>query len=445
MEEAISLALKKGAEFAEITSVKSSRNFIETTDQKIKELSSGSKELNSIRVLHNGRWGLAYSFEKDLKRLAFEALENAKSSDFSVKLNLQKPVKRKFTTAYKKNPEDYSLEEKKSNILKLCKKPDNISNLKVIYSDSVIKTNYINSEGSDLSYEDVTSGVLCWSFAKKGDKIENFFEIERIKGGYEILERAENCISTAIKKSIMMLNAITPKGCVTNTVTDQKLGGVLAHEAIGHACEADLVLSNASLLHGKLGKTIGNKLVNITDNGSLPKAWGYVPFDSEGIPGSRTALVENGVLKRYLHNRETASLTNSKPTGNGRAMNPSAKAIVRMTNTYFENGDSTFDEILNETKNGYYLKGSAGGQVDPASGEFLFNATEGYEINNGEIGRMLKGASLTGNIMQTLHNIKLIANDMSLGTGFCGKGGQYVPVGDGAPHILIEKARVGGV
>lgn len=443
MESAISLALKKGAEFAEANTVKSSRNIVEAVDKKIKELSSGSKELNSVRVLCNGKWGLAYSYEKDYKLLALEALKNAKSSDFSVKLNLQKPIKRKFTTAFKKDPEDYPLEEKKQEILKLSKNPKNISSLRIVYSDSKFCNKYLNSEGTNLEWNDTSSGIMSWAFAKRNERAENFVEIERIKGGYELMEKAQSCVDNSIQKALMMLNAAKPKGCVTNVVVDQKLGGVLAHEAIGHGCEADLVLSDASLLHGKLGKRIGNELVNITDNGLL-KEWGYTPFDSEGSLGSRTVLVNKGILQGYLHNRETASLTNSKPTGNGRAMSLASKVIVRMTNTYFENGDSNFDEIINEAKNGYYLKGSGGGQVDPASGEFLFNAMEGYEIKNGQIGRMVKGASLTGNITKTLHNLKLVANDLKYGTGFCGKSGQTVPVGDGAPHMLIADSRVGG-
>lgn len=443
MESAISLALKKGAEFVEASSAKSSRNIVEAIDKKIKELSSGSKELNSVRVLFNGRWGLAYSYEKDFKFLALEALKNAKSSDFSIKLNLQKPIKRKFTTAFKKDPDDYSLEEKKNEILKLSKKPKDISSLRIAYSDSKSNNKYLNSEGTNLEWNDTSSGILSWAFSQRKEKGANFVEIERIKGGFEILSKVESCVDNSIKKALMMLNANKPKGCVTNVVVDSRLGGVLAHEAIGHACEADLVLNGSSLLNGKIGKRIGNELVCITDNGLL-KQWGYTPFDSEGNLGSRTVLVKKGILQGYMHNRETAALTNSKPTGNGRAMNLASKVIVRMTNTYFENGDSNFDEIISEAKNGYYLKGSGGGQVDPASGEFLFNAMEGYEIKNGEIGKMVKGASLTGNITQTLHNLKLVAKDLTYGTGFCGKSGQIVPVGDGAPHMLIANSRVGG-
>src|SRR3989338_4636994 len=443
MESAISLALKRGAEFVEASSAKASRNIVEAVDKKIKELSSGSKELNSVRVLFNGRWGLAYSYEKDFKFLALEALKNAKSSDFSVKLNLRKPIKRRFTTAFKKNPDDYSLEEKKNEILKLSKKPNNISNLRIVYSDSKLNNKYMNSEGSNLEWNDTSSGIMSWAFAERKQEGANFVEIERIKGGFEILNKAQSCVDNSINKALMMLNADKPKSCVTNVVIDSRLGGALAHEAIGHACEADLVMSNASLLHGKIGKRIGNELVSITDNGLL-KEWGYTPFDSEGNLARRNVLVKKGILQSYMHNRETAALTNSKPTGNGRSMNLASKVIVRMTNTYFENGDSNFDELINEAKNGYYLKGSAGGQGDTASGEFLFNAMEGYEIKNGQIGKMVKSASLTGNITQTLHNLKLVAKDLSYGTGFCGKSGQTVPVGDGAPHILIANSRVGG-
>ena len=150
------------------------------------------------------------------------------------------------------------------------------------------------------------------------------------------------------------------------------------------------------------------------------------------------------MLQGYLHNRETAAIFKAEPTGNGRSQDPSRRVIPRMTNTAIAEGDSSFEEMLSEVKKGYYLKGSAGGQVDTAGGDFLFNAREGYLIEDHKIKHMIKGVSLLGSILDTLHNIKLIARDTDFDTGFCGKADQSVPVACGAPHVLFEKAKIGG-
>ena len=131
-------------------------------------------------------------------------------------------------------------------------------------------------------------------------------------------------------------------------------------------------------------------------------------------------------------------------TGNGRSEGLSARAIPRMTNTYFDVGDSSFNEMLSTIKDGYYLKGTLGGQVNPGTGEFLFNAQYGFKIVNCELKELVKGVSLTGSILSTLKNISLVAKDLEFSSGTCGKDGQHVPVGDGAPHIKIDLARVGG-
>jgi TldD protein len=158
-----------------------------------------------------------------------------------------------------------------------------------------------------------------------------------------------------------------------------------------------------------------------------------------------TTLIEEGLLKGFLHSRETAKAMGKKPTGNGRAQDLENRPIPRMTNTYIKPGDSNFEEMLEEVKDGYYLKDSYGGQVDTTTGEFLFNAKEGFVIKDNAIAQRVKGASMLGSILKTLNSISAIGNDIKFhGGGACGKSGQYSLTGEGSPHLLLNNITVGG-
>ena len=204
------------------------------------------------------------------------------------------------------------------------------------------------------------------------------------------------------------------------------------------------MLQGGSVLREQMDKKIGSSSLNLVDDGTKEGLYGWVPVDDEGVLGQRTVLIQNGVLKNFLHSRETAARMNALPTGNGRGEALGCPVIPRMRCTYIENGDSSFEEMLKEMKNGYYLKGTAGGEVNPASGEFLFNAQYGFSVEKGELKEMVKGVSLNGLMLKTLPEIELIAKDIFFSQGTCGKSGQGVPVSDGAPHMLLKEVRVGG-
>ncbi|MBI4447644.1 TldD/PmbA family protein [Candidatus Woesearchaeota archaeon] len=442
----LKLALANGASYAELMSTEACRNNLEVNDKEVKEISSGDLKTFSARVLYKGAWGLAYSCTENYAELVAHAIRNAKSMSQNIKIDALPVFSKKFKTAYKINPADISLEEKKESLLKLnnlSKGFKKIASLKLIYSDGSTIRKFENTEGSSLEWSDVYTAFMAWAFAKDSNSREDFLKIKRIRGGYELMKDAASATEEVMEKAEKLLKAEYAKGGHFPIIVDQKLAGVFAHEAVGHACEADLVLSDSSILHGKIGQKIGKDNITIIDDGTT-KNWGWTPFDSEGVKAQKTVLVRKGILEGFLHTRESATIFKTEPTGNGRAETLANKVIPRMTNTVIEEGDSTFEEMLAEIKKGYYLKGSAGGQVDPTSGEFLFNAQEGYLIENGELKKYAKGVSLTGNILQTLHNIFLVAKDTDYGTGYCGKAGQLVPVSEASPHIMIKDAKVGG-
>jgi TldD protein len=169
---------------------------------------------------------------------------------------------------------------------------------------------------------------------------------------------------------------------------------------------------------------------------------GYYPFDDEGSASQETVLVKDGILSSYLHSRETAGRMGGVPR-NARAQGTD-RPIVRMSNTYIAKGDWRLDEIFEELGNGVYLLGSRGGQVNTAEGVFQFNAKRGYLVENGEKTKLIRDASLSGKILEILKDVRAVGDDLKFNSGRCGKSGQLVPVSDGSPHLMIEKATVGG-
>ena len=222
--------------------------------------------------------------------------------------------------------------------------------------------------------------------------------------------------------------------------------GILLHEAIGHGLEGDFNRKKTSVFSSLMGERIAADSVTVIDDGSIEGRRGSLHIDDEGTPTSPTTLIENGVLKSYMQDRMNARLMGVKPTGNGRRQNFACMPLPRMTNTYMLAGKHEKEELFKDVKKGIYAANFGGGQVDIVSGKFVFSASEAYMIEDGKIGKPVKGATLIGNGFDSLKKIKMIANDLALdpGMGMCGKDGQSVPVGVGQPSLLIDAMTVGG-
>jgi len=218
----------------------------------------------------------------------------------------------------------------------------------------------------------------------------------------------------------------------------------MVHEAIGHGLEADLAQAGMSVYSGKLGTEVASSLVTVVDDATIPHARGSYPFDDEGIPAGRTVLVENGILKRYMYDRLSAMKDGCESTGNGRRESYRAKPIVRMTNTLIVPGESSPESIIREVGRGLFVRKMGGGQVNTVTGDFVFEVSEGYLIENGVVGESLRGATLTGNGPEVLKKVTKIGNDLGFGIGTCGKEGQGAPVSDAQPTLLISEITVGG-
>jgi TldD protein len=250
----------------------------------------------------------------------------------------------------------------------------------------------------------------------------------------------------ALRKALVNLDAVDAPAGEMTVVLGPGWPAVMLHEAIGHGLEGDFNRKKTSAFAGLMGQQIAAKGVTVVDDGTIDQRRGSLTIDDEGTPSQCTTLIEDGVLVGYMQDRMNARLMGMKPTGNGRRESFAHQPYPRMTNTIMRSGTMTKDEILASVKKGIYAVDFGGGQVDITSGKFVFTMSEAYEIENGRLGRPLKGASLVGTGFEALKNISMIGNDSALdwGVGTCGKNGQSVPVGVGQPTMRLDGMTVGG-
>ncbi|MDA0764462.1 MAG: metalloprotease TldD [Proteobacteria bacterium] len=222
--------------------------------------------------------------------------------------------------------------------------------------------------------------------------------------------------------------------------------GVMLHEAVGHGLEGDFNRKGTSIFSGRIGEQVTAKGVTVIDDGTIENKRGSITIDDEGTKSSKNILIEDGILKNYMQDRQNARLMNMKPTGNGRRQSYAHYPMPRMTNTYMDNGNIDPQEIIQSLKKGIYAVNFSGGQVDITNGKFVFSASEAYLVEDGKIKQPLKGATLIGNGPDAMSKISLIGNDLALddGIGTCGKDGQGVPVGVGQPTLLMGGITIGG-
>jgi TldD protein len=222
-------------------------------------------------------------------------------------------------------------------------------------------------------------------------------------------------------------------------------GGTLIHEAIGHPLEADAVQKGVSPMYkGAVGKVVGNEKVSVLEDPTMPGQRGFYAFDDEGTPAERAVLVDHGVLKTYIYDRQTAKKDNVQSNGHGRRESYKHRPIPRMANTFVAPGPDDPAMILKSVQNGLLVTKMGGGQVEPATGDFVFEVEEGFLIKDGQKGPLIRSANLLGNGPDVLKNIDLVGSDMGWSVGTCGKDGQGAPVSDGLPTLRIPRGVVVG-
>ena len=253
-------------------------------------------------------------------------------------------------------------------------------------------------------------------------------------------------IDTALAQALVNLESVDAPAGEMTVLLGPGWPGVLLHEAVGHGLEGDFNRKGTSAFSGRIGERVAAPGVTVVDDGSIPGRRGSLTIDDEGTPTEETVLIEDGILKGYIHDRMSARLMGLAPTGNGRRESYAHAPMPRMTNTFMRGGNDDPAELLSRMKNGIFAKSFGGGQVDITSGKFVFSCTEAYRVENGKLGAPIKGATLIGDGPSVLTRVTGIGHDMALdeGVGVCGKGGQSVPAGVGQPTLLVEGLTVGG-
>ena len=314
-------------------------------------------------------------------------------------------------------------------------------------SDSVSDVLMYNSLG-ELTYETRPMGsVSVTAVFQQGDKTENRTASRSFRMGAELIGKSliAELAEEAVKGIDARFDARRPKGGSMSVVMGAGASGILLHEAMGHAFEADFNRKGQSIFSDKLGQRICPEGINIVDDGTLQWNRGSGNYDDEGVPGEKTYMVEDGILRSYLHDRISAQWYGVKPTGNGRRENFRYHPIPRMRATYMESGNAAPEDIIASVKNGIYVDEFSNGQVKIGEGDFTFFVKSGFLIEDGRLTAPVKDINVIGNGPQALADIAAVGNDMKIdnGTWTCGKE-QSVPVSCGIPTVLISRLTVGG-
>jgi TldD protein len=275
-------------------------------------------------------------------------------------------------------------------------------------------------------------------------------------GGFEIndTEKARNISKKSAKEAVALLDAKSPKGGKSVIIMDPELTGTFIHEAFGHAAEADHILNKESILAGKMGEKVALDKVTIKDDPRIERSkefdipyllYGSYMYDDEGIPAQETKIIENGILKNFLHSTETASRMNSEPNGHGRASSVSTRPQVRMGITILEGGEWSLEDMIEDVDEGILCEGFQYGYTDTTTGNFQFKCSLSYKIEDGEKTDLMRDVALSGMTLEILNKITAMGKEVNFSDGMCGKGGQRVRVCDGGPYIRVKDVTVGGL
>lgn len=453
LKKIISKALSNGGDYADVFIQHQRPLSIMLEDDKIEKLSSGMDAGVGIRVIFGDKSSYAYSndfSENSLLSLAetvSSAVKEKGKVESTFDLTRVKPV---VDFRIKYNPADIEMKKKIAlveNANRTAKAvSSSIKQVSVIYRDSVENICIATSDGILAEEERIHTLALIQVIAAEGDILQTGYEPVGGLTGFELFEENpfEEIAERAAQKAVALLRARKAPGGRMPVVISSKAGGTMIHEAIGHGLEADLVQQGLSVFSDKIGQKVASPMVTIIDDSTISGKRGSYRFDDEGINSQKTVLVENGILKGYMHSRLTAMKEGGRSTGNGRRQSYKCRPIPRMSNTLISPGTGDPDEILRSVDKGFFVQKMGGGQVNTATGEFVFEVSEGYLIEKGKVGDPLRGATLIGNGPEILNSIDMVGNDLGFAIGTCGKDAQGVPVSDAMPTVRIPEMVVGG-
>ena len=439
-----------GADYCEIRIEETDSTRLTWRGKSLEDIAQTSGRGGNVRALVNGGWGfVSFNDLTGLKERVAEAVSQARAAsgegthfaEVGTHVDSIEPL-------LVKDPAEVPLADKvgqMDNYNDIIWSVDGIQSSDMIYGDTSRKIHLGNSDGSYIEQKRVHVITRISAQARKnGDVQQAGFSIGSV-GDYALVEGLDDEVLDAANRAVGLLTAKPLEGGEWTTILDPVLAGVFVHEAFGHLSEADNVAENEKLQELMvLGKQFGGKHLNVVDGATIPGLRGSYAYDEEGTPATRTDLIREGELVGRLHSRETAARMGETPTGNARAISHAYPPIVRMTNTIIENGEASFEDLLEGVDKGVYVKNWYGGMTQNEM--FTFSSGEAYMIRNGRVEEAVRPVMLTGNVFTTLHNIDAIGNDLDMNQGGgCGKAGQMpLPVSNGSPHIRIRNCLISG-
>jgi TldD protein len=446
-------ALRNGGDFAEVFVEDRRTTAARLDDRRVEEMVSGRERGAGIRVVRGDTTGFAHTAdlsEEGLREAADAAASAAQGASGETKV---------VALSRQSAPRSHEVSElpetvEKARKAELLARADDaargegnaIRQVSASYADARRRILVANSDGLLTDDDQVRTRFFVSCVASADTGMQTGTEAPGRSIGFELFDEIapEEVARVAAQRALTAVRARPAPSGRLPVVLKRGAGGVLFHEACGHGLEADLVGKDASVFRGQVGKQVASPLVTVVDDGSYAREWGTYAIDDEGTPAQRNTLIENGVLTDYMWDLVRARKEGRRSSGNGRRETYQHLPMVRMTNTYLLAGEEDPDEIIRQTPYGLYCVALGGGQVNTATGDFVFGITEAYMIENGEITEPVRAAQLIGNGPDTLRAVDAVGSDFDTWAGTCGKAGQGVPVSAGQPTLRVAELTVGG-
>jgi len=454
IQRTLGAALRTGGDLAEIfVEDKSSANAV-FDDGKVEHLTSGRDRGAGIRVIVGDTTGFAHTAdlsEAGLASAAEAAAAAAREGGGGVRevaLTRQDAPRPNGIAVL---PEDVA----KARKVELLRRADDaargagsaISQVTARYGDSRRRIQIANSDGLLTEDDQVRTLFTVLAVASGDTGMQTGYQSLGRTVGFELFDAydVEDLGREAAERALHKLAARPAPSGTMPVVIGPGGGGVLFHEACGHGLEADLVAKGASVFANRIGERVADPRITLVDDGTMAEEWGCFAVDDEGSVAQRNVLIEDGILTDYMWDLLRSRKEGRPRSGNGRRQSYKHLPMVRMTNTYVLAGPDEPDDIVASTPNGVYVAHLGGGQVNTATGDFVFGMTEAYLIEDGQITEPIREGNLIGNGPAVLASIDAVGHDFAMGSpGTCGKDGQGVPVGDGVPTLRVPALTVGG-
>ena len=447
-------ALHYGGDYCDLFFQNELSNSIRLQDNIVNSASTNVTLGVGIRVLNGNQTG--YSFTEDISLASMKAAARTAAgiASGSAKAAPQTFNATKLMNYYETeiSYEDVGVKDKVDMLQAInddvFKQDARVVKANVNFSDSENYILVVNSEGGIASdYQPMLRISVGCTAEEDGKRENNYFDYS-VRDDINFLteEKLKRLPREAVARTVKLFEAQTPPAGEMPVVLAAGSSGILLHEAIGHGMEADFNRQGISVFSDMINKKVSEDFVTIVDNGTNPHVRGSINVDDEGHPSEETQLVENGVLRSYIHDRISAKHYGVDPTGSGRRESFKHYPLPRMRNTYMKNGPHTFDEIIANVKYGIVAEQFTNGQVNIGPGDFTFYVKSGSLIEDGKITGLIKDVNIIGNGPEVLSRVTMVANDMKMAEGgwTCGKNGQSVPVSMGLPSVLVSSITVGG-